>query len=60
MAGYRHRYHLRWSNIPSLLSVANLKHDSDYIELEGVQRFAEVARAVVYSNFIGPPVSARE
>lgn len=46
------------SSLQPLLSVANLKHDSDHVELEGVQRVVEVAQAALHSNFIGPLVSA--
>jgi len=45
-------------SLQPLLSVANLKHDSDHVELEGVQRVVEVAQAALHSNFIGPLVSA--
>ena len=45
-------------SLQPLLSVANLKHDSDHVELEGVQRVVEVAKAALHSNFIGPLVSA--
>ena len=41
-----------------LLSVANLKHESDHVELEGVQHVVEAAQAALHSNFIGPLVSA--
>jgi hypothetical protein len=46
------------SSLQPLLSVANLKHDSDHVELEGVKRVVEVAQAALHSNFIGPLVSA--
>ena len=45
-------------SLQPLLSVANLKHDSDHVELEGVKRVVEVAQAALHSNFIGPLVSA--
>jgi len=45
-------------SLQPLLSIANLKHDSDHVELEGVQRVVEVAQAALHSNFIGPLVSA--
>ena len=46
------------SSLQPLLSVANLKHDSDHVELEGVQRVVDVAHAALHSNFVGPLVSA--
>jgi len=45
-------------SLQPLLSIANLKHDSDHVELDGVQRVVEVAQAALHSNFIGPLVSA--
>ena len=36
-------------SLQPLLSVANLKHDSDYVELEGLQRVVEVAQAACCS-----------
>jgi len=45
-------------SLQPLLSVANLKHESDHVELEGVKRVVEVSQAALHSNFIGPLVSA--
>lgn len=46
------------SSLQPLLTVANLKHDSDHVELEGVQRVVDVAQSAVHSNVIGPLVAA--
>lgn len=46
------------SSLQPLLTVANMKKDSEHVEIEGVQRVAEVAQAAVNSNFMGPLVSA--
>ena len=45
-------------SLQPLLSIANLKHESDHVGLEGVQRVVEVAQAALHSNFVGPLVSA--
>jgi hypothetical protein len=46
------------SALQPLLSVANLKHDSDHVELDGVQRVADVTKTAMNSNYMGPMVAA--
>lgn len=45
-------------SLQPLLSIANLKHESDHVELEGVKRVVDVAQAALHSNFFGPLVTA--
>ena len=46
------------ASLQPLLTVANLKHDSDHVELEGVQRAFDVAQNALRSNYLGHLVSA--